>query len=342
GHGYHPAGLPALRAALAALHTRLGLPTTADQIVVTQGAQQAIALSARLLVQPGDLVAVESPTYPGAIDVYSRAGARFATVGGDSAGVRPEDVARGVRARAPRLVYVVPTGHNPRGTVLPAARRRELARLAEATGTWLVEDETLAFTVYGPGPPPAPVAAHGDGRHTLTVGSLSKVLWGGLRLGWIRGPAPAVARLGRLKAAHDLGNDSLSQVVALRLLGRLDEITVARRRTLADGAARACELLAAALPDWEVRPPNAGLSLWVRLPEGTGDGFAPVAARHGVRVLPGSAASPDEAHLDHIRLAVTPAPDRLCAAVERLARAWHEHRSATPGVQAAWSTSVGR
>jgi DNA-binding transcriptional MocR family regulator len=324
GHGYHPAGLPALRERLAALHSAHGLPTTADQIVVTLGAQQGVALTARLLVQPGDVVAVESPTYPGAIDVYSRAGARFATMGGDSAGLLPDEVERVVAATGPRLVYVVPTGHNPRGTVLPDHRRRALAAVADDRDTWLVEDECLAWLAYDRDGPPLPVAAHGRDRRILTICSLSKVLWGGLRLGWVRAPEPAAARLSRLKAALDLGNSAVSQMVVLGLFDRIETIAAARRRSLAAGARLLRELLAEAVPGWTSRPPDGGLSLWVRLPEGTGDAFAPVALRHGVRVLPGSAASPDEAHVDHLRLAVSLPPDRLRLASRRLAAAWDE------------------
>lgn len=327
GHGYHPAGLPALRERLAALHTAHGVPTTADQIVVTGGAQQAVALTARLLVQPGDVVAVESPTYPGAIDAYSRAGARFVTMAGDGAGVLPDEVGRAL-ARAPRLVYVVPSGHNPRGTVLPDHRRRALAALADRHDAWLVEDECLAWCVYDHDGPPLPIAAHGRAGRVLTIGSLSKLLWGGLRLGWIRGPAPAVARIGRLKAAIDLGNCAVSQALTLGLLDRIEAIAAKRRRQLAAGAGLLCGLLAESLPGWRVRPPAGGLSLWVRLPAGTGDAFAPVALRHGVRVLPGSAASPDEADLDHLRLAVSLPPATLRLAVDRLAGAWAEFAGA--------------
>jgi DNA-binding transcriptional regulator YhcF (GntR family) len=164
GHGYHPSGLPALRERLAAVHTDLGLPTRADQIVVTLGAQQAIALTARLLVRPGDAVAVESPTYPGAIDVYSRAGARFVTVAGDSAGVDPDDLARAMAGTGARVAYVVPTGHNPRGTVLPDQRRRRVAAVVDAADRWLVEDECLAWCTHGGDGPPRPVAAYGFSR----------------------------------------------------------------------------------------------------------------------------------------------------------------------------------
>jgi DNA-binding transcriptional MocR family regulator len=250
---------------------------------------------------------------------------------GDSAGVRPDEVARVLPTASPRLVYLVPTGQNPRGTVLPDQRRRELARLVGAHGdAWLVEDETHAWTAYEASGPTVPIAAHGPAERVLTIGSFSKVLWGGLRLGWIRGPAPVVARIGRLKAAQDLGNGAVSQAVVLALLDRVGAIARARRRALAGGAGLLVRLLGELLPSWQVRPPEAGLSLWARLPTGTGDAFAPVALRHGVRVLPGSAASPDEAHLDHLRLAVSQPPDRLVTAAVRLARAWYEYAGDSP------------
>src|SRR4029453_13028266 len=116
------------------------------------------------------------------------------------------------------------------------------------------EDECLAWAVYGLDGPPLPIAAHGRDRRVLTIGSLSKVLWGGLRIGWIRGPAPAVARVGRLKAAIDLGNCAVSQALTLGLFDRIEAIAAERRRQLAAGAGLLCGLLAEAVPSWEGRP----------------------------------------------------------------------------------------
>ena len=323
GHGYHPPGLPALRERLAELHTERGVPTDPDQILVTTGAQQALSLVAQHLVAPGDVVAVEAPTYPGAIDVWSRVGARFAALAGDSAGVVPAHVRRIVDEQVPEVVYVVPTGQNPRGTVVPPARRRELAAIADRAACWLVEDEALAWTVHDGAGPPLPIAAFATGGRVLTLGSLSKLFWGGLRLGWVRGDAATISQLGRLKAALDLGSDSLTQAVALSLLDRVDEIAAVRRRALASSARLVTGLLADRLPDWQVRPPEAGLSLWVRLPGGDADDLATVALRHGVRVLPGTAASPVESAAPHLRLAISLPPAQLREAVDRLAAAWH-------------------
>src|SRR5690606_17475447 len=140
------------------------------------------------------------------------------------------DVARVIEHARPRLVYLVPTAHNPTGTILPAHRRSELARLADASDTWLVEDESLASLTFGREAPPQPIAGHSRTGNVLTIGSMSKVFWGGLRLGWIRAPERIAARLGRLKAAHDLGNCAVSQVIGLDLIDHLDEVTAVRRR----------------------------------------------------------------------------------------------------------------
>ena len=340
GHGYHPLGLPALRRRLAELHTTAGLPTDPAQIVVTLGAQQAIALTARLLVRPGDVVAVESPTYPGAIDAYSRAGARFATIATDTGGARPPDVARVIEHTGPRLVYLIPTAHNPTGTILPEHRRSEIAHLAEESGTWLVEDESLARLTFDR-PAPTPVASHSRTGDVITIGSMSKVLWGGLRLGWIRAPEPVAARLGRLKAAQDLGNCSVSQVIVLDLIDQIDGITTAHRKLLADRCTLLCDRLASLVPDWSFRRPEGGLSLWVQLPAGAGDDLAATALDFGVGVLPGSAASADETHLDHLRLSFADTPDRLETAAGRLADAWSAHHGQERPVDPSTSLAIG-
>lgn len=340
GHGYHPLGLPALRHRLAELHTAAGVPTETSQIVVTLGGQQAIALAARLLVSPGDVVALESPTYPGAIDAFSRAGARFATVDVDTGGARPADIARVIGSAHPRLVYLVPTAHNPTGSVMPDHRREEIAQLVDMTGTWLVEDDSLGPLVFS-GHVSRPIAARVRTDNVLTIGSLSKVLWGGLRLGWVRAAPPVAARLGRLKAAQDLGNCSVSQVIALDLLDDLETVLDIRRRTLSERADLLSGQLHDLLPDWEFRQPAGGLSLWIRLPTGTGDDFATTALKHGVGVLAGSAAAADESQLDRIRISYADTPDRLVEAAHRLQAAWTAHLASGPASDPVIAMALG-
>jgi DNA-binding transcriptional MocR family regulator len=325
GHGYQPHGIPALRDAIAARYTAAGWPTTAAEITITHGSQHGIALASRMLVHSGDVVAVESPTYPGAIDVLARDGARFATVPLDGGGARVDRLARIADEQELRLAYLVPTCHNPAGMVLPSSRRREVAAIVDAhPDLWLLEDETLAALRFDGdadagrlAPPPIASLLHGD--RFIVVGSFAKVVWGGLRVGWIRASASTIARIGRLRAALDLGGSAVAQLVALRCV---DNDLTALRSTLAGRAAFLAARIREELPEWRFVDPAGGLSLWCQLPFGTGDDLAAAGLAHGVSVLPGSAASVDEVHLDHIRISFGHPEDVLDAAVARLAKAW--------------------
>ncbi|TDD29619.1 PLP-dependent aminotransferase family protein, partial [Nonomuraea terrae] len=165
--GYAPAGHPALRAALAAYYTGRGLPTAPEEIIVTTGAQQALTLLTGLLVAPGDTVLAETPTYPGALEVFRHA----------AAVVKPATSIEDIRRR-PALAYFVPTARNPDGAVMDVPSRRRLATLAAAHDVPLVDDEVLAELCFS-GETPPPVAAFGRGEQVITVGSLSKLVWGG-------------------------------------------------------------------------------------------------------------------------------------------------------------------
>lgn len=322
-HGYQPAGLRSLRQRLAELHTAAGLPTRAGQVVVTTGAQQAIVLATQVLVRAGDAVVIERPTYPGAIEAFARAGAHLVGIDVDGAGARVEDLAAAAKAHDARVAYVVATCHNPTGAVMPEGRRRAFAALAEQ-GLVVIDDASVAHLTFE-GDPPPPIAAFARAEApVLTVGSLSKLLWGGLRVGWVRAPQPLAAQLARAKASTDIGSSALAQVVALRALEDYDRIAKALRVQQADRARLLQRLLTERLPGWRFTPPAGGLSLWVELPCSTADAFAPVAARHGVVFLPGSAASVDDAHPRHLRLSFALDPDRLDEGVRRLAAAWAE------------------
>jgi DNA-binding transcriptional MocR family regulator len=323
-HGYLPAGLPELRRAIAERMEARGLRTREDQILVTSGAQQAIGLVASLFLQRGDAVALESPTYLGAMDVFTNAGAHLVPLPVGDRGVRP-DALRDVVARVgPRLAYLVPTFHNPTGSVVSEAARREIARIADETDVPIVEDDALADLTLGAEPPP-PIAAFSREGPVITVGSLSKVLWGGLRIGWIRAPEPILARLTRLKILTDLGCSILSQLAAVELLSRIDAIRRSRRREVRTKYALMARLLKSRLPSWSWTPPAGGLSLWVRLPHGDATGFAQIALRHGVAVVPGPLASPDSAGADRLRLPFVHDAETMTEGVERLARAWRAY-----------------
>ncbi|WP_143446638.1 aminotransferase-like domain-containing protein [Kibdelosporangium aridum] len=320
--GYHPLGYYELRAALADRFTARGLPTKPGQILVTTGAQQALALLARLFVAPGDRVVVETPTYPGALEAFRESTADFVPVPvGDADGL-----VRAMRAR-PAAVYVIPTHHNPTGSVMSTLTRQRLAAEAAELGVRLIEDEVLAdlsFTDEAP----LPVAAHGP---AVTIGSLSKVVWGGLRIGWVRASESVIMQLARLKAVHDLGSNYIGQVAAVSLVSSLDALRADRVSALYAQHAQLCASLREHLPSWEFTPAAGGQSLWVRLPHGDAVSFAQLALRHGVAVLPGGSLDASGASKEFLRIPFLEPADVLAGAVVSLASAWREYNPGVPG-----------
>jgi DNA-binding transcriptional MocR family regulator len=337
--GYLPLGLPALRRAIARHLTAKGLPSSEEQILVTNGAQQAIHLLATHFVSRGDAVVVENPTYITGIDVFAGAGARLLTVPVGSDGVDVGAVADALARGGVRLVYVMPTFHNPTGALVPEPARRELAALADRHGVPLVEDDTLADLSLSGEPPPS-VGAFARSGSVFSVGSLSKLIWGGLRIGWIRAEESVVLRLARLRIVTDLGSSILGQLLATRLLERAEAITRARRRQAAESLDHLSALLARHLPTWSFARPMGGLSLWVRLPHGDASAFADVALRHGVAVVPGSTASPDRSFADHLRIPFVLGPARMEEGVRRLAAAWDVYAPAAQHRRAALEVIV--
>jgi DNA-binding transcriptional MocR family regulator len=321
--GYDPFGLPRLRVAIAGYLDRLGVPTDPDQVLVTNGAQQAVHLVASQIGGPGNAVALENPTYIGAIDAFRTTGNRLLPMPVDPDGPRV-DVAGLLAASAPvRLAYVVPTFHNPTGVTMPEARRRELARSAGEHGFQVVEDLTPDATL-GVGVPP-PIAAFDPGDRVITIGSLSKLAWGGLRIGWIRAPRADIDRVVAGKIVADHATSLITQAIAARVLDRVDEVAAWTNAAAAERRAVLTETLAERLPEWTWQMPKGGLSLWVGLPDADAVQYSRLAARHGVIVRPGPLASPDGGFRDHIRIAYGTDVDRLREGVDRLAAAWAEY-----------------
>lgn len=325
GPGYHPSGLPVLREAIADYLTGAGLPTAQDEILVTTGAHQGLVLVTELYVSPGATVVVESPNWPGCLDVFRAAGARLATVPLDEEGPEVRAVSDVLRERKPALLYLMPTYHNPTGVLMSPARRRRVAELAAEHEVAVLEDNVYMTYHSESGVIPAPLAAYAPpGTEMLSLGSLAKAVWGGLRIGWVRGPAEIVQRLARRKVLADIGSPVLDQALAARLLPRLDQILASRAKELGLQLDHVDGLLRERLPSWRWRRPDGGGALWVELPGVDAMAFAQVAIRHGVDVVPGSVMDPGGGHGDHIRLPFTFAPEVLDELVHRLARAWAE------------------
>lgn len=318
--GYHPRGLPALSAAIAGYYSDLGLPTDVNQVLVTTGATQAIGLIAQLYLSRNAVVVVESPSWPGCLDILRSKGVQLIGVPMDSEGIRPDALHAAITEHRPKLVFVMPTFHNPTGTLMSAARRRQVAQLVGRFGVPLLED--IAY-VAGPGADLPPIAVDGAGRaEILTVSGLSKAVWGGLRVGWVRAPAVVIDRLAREKALADLGSAVLDQALAARLLPRVGEIARSRDQMRRDRLEAVSTLLREQIPVWRWAVPDGGPALWIELPDTDARAFASVALRHGVEVVAGHSTDPSGAHDSYIRLAYTFPHQMLAEVVTRLASAW--------------------
>ncbi len=321
-HGYTPLGLPDLRHGLADRLSARGIPTSADQILITQGAQGAIQLITAAFVRAGDHVVVETPTYPGALELLSRAGAAIDGIPRDHAGPRPNLFARALDAGDVALTLLVPTCHNPTGTTMSERRRHEILAAVREHDVMLVEDLTMADTSFAGTAPPDLVALAPD--RTIAIGSFSKVLWGGLRVGWIRADPATILRLGRLRTAQDMGTGILDQAACLAALPRLDEIIAGRRAMARERHDVLRDALTEELPEWEIGRCDGGYGLWIRLPRANAAQVVAAALRHGVGIVAGSVGAVDDRHLDHVRVCFTLEPDLLVEAAGRLRRAWDE------------------
>jgi DNA-binding transcriptional MocR family regulator len=327
---FYPRGMPALREVLAERYTRRGLPTEPDQIVVTTGAQQALNLVAQLFLDRPAATVVEHPGYAGCLDVMRVAGARLLQAPLDDHGVDMRAVRALVREHRPRLIYVMPSYHNPTGVMMTPTRRRELAEFAAEFDIPVVEDS--AYTGLRSPQEPPPLAAYAPaGAEVLTLESLDKIAWAGLRLGWMRAPAEIAARLGRRKVLQDLGSPLFEQAVAIRLLAREETLDRARTALLEGRLALAERRLAERMPEWRWRRPDGGAALWIELPEGSDARvLAQMALRHGVEIVPETPGPHGEGNATHFRLPFTLPEPRLDVALDRLARAWDELRRHGP------------
>ncbi|GHF50370.1 DNA-binding transcriptional MocR family regulator [Deinococcus metalli] len=327
---YHPHGLPELRAVLAEVYTREGLATRPEQVVVTSGAQQAISLIAATVLRRGDHALLETPTYFGAIDVFRAAGAELHGVPVGERGVNPDDFARVVRAHRPRLAFLTPTYHNPTGTVLSPRDRGRVAGVIADEALPTIEDDTLYDLGFTDTPPPARLSTHAPGAPIVNVGSLSKLYWAGLRVGWMRVPDAYAGPLGQAKTLADFGGSLPAQHIALHLLSDLDTLRRDRREQVRAARDLLAGLLRAHLPEWSFRTPDGGQYLWIELPTPGASRFTHLAAPYGVRLFPGASMGVEPLPDRYLRLPFTLDPERLPDAVLRLRAAWAEFR-ARPG-----------
>ncbi len=323
GSGYDPVGIPVLRAAIADRYRARGLPTSPDQIMVTLGAQYAIALLARTLLGRGDRVLVESPSYPHAYEALRDAGGRLVPVGVTTEGGWDERGLEQAMARtSPALGYLMPDFHNPTGQSMSAELRERVLALAERHGTTLIADETMAeLAIDGPGPV-LPFAASPHGlAEPISIGSVGKTVWGGLRIGWIRADRTTIQRLVRARAAGDLGTPVLEQLVVADLLGDYAVILRQRAVQLRAGRAELIRLLGEHLPQWSVPHAAGGLTAWVNIGSPVSSQLTLAARGEGLQIAAGPRFGLDGAFERFLRIPFCHPPRETERAVVALAAA---------------------
>ncbi|MFF9340005.1 PLP-dependent aminotransferase family protein [Streptomyces sp. NPDC014773] len=317
-------GDPGLREAVAARLTVRGLATAADDLLVTTGSQQALTLLATALLEPGAVVLVEDPCYLAALQCFGFAGARVVPVPTDEDGIIPEALDEIAAREKPVLLYVIPTFQNPTGRTLPLARRTAVAEAAARHGFWIAEDDPYGELRFDGEPVPLLAGLPAAADRTVLLGSFSKVMAPGLRLGYLRAPAVLRRACVIAKQAADLHTSTVDQAAVARYLRDRDldahvagmrAAYRARRDAMLDG-------LPAALPEgsrWN--RPEGGMFVWATLPEGRdATALLPAAVDRNVAYVPGApffSGTPDPASL---RLSFTThTPAEIAEGLRRLA-----------------------
>src|SRR5215469_682233 len=318
GDGATGGSLSTLTELLAHYLTRSGLATRPDQLTLTSGAMAGLGLVLDVASPASGLAVTETPTYPGALRILSQRNRRTR---GWPAGVAhwdPGYLARLMRAGQPGVLYVQPDGHNPTGATMPPSTRETITRTA-AAGWLIVADETMR-PLHLAGDIAASLAA-GDHR-VIVVSSLSKTVWGGLHLGWVRAPATTTRHLRSAAAAAGAGPSALDQITAAQLLPSLDSIIQRRTRLLAENLQHLEERLRGigqAGVRWHT--PASGITLWLDLHPRSCYEVVQECARLGVLLEPASTYAVDGRDDRHLRLPFTVPPPALDQVADTLVQA---------------------
>jgi len=328
-------GYPALREQLAHFMASKGASGVAPQdLIVTTGSQQALDLIGKTLIDPGDKVIVEGPTFLATIQCFRLYGADLVSAPIDGNGVDVDRLEQLIAEHRPKLVYLIPTFGNPSGAMLSLERRKRVLELAVKYQTVIVEDDPYGDLYFGDAPPPSLLAlseqAPGSRELLVHCGSLSKVLSPGLRVGWMVAPPELLARATMCKQFSDAHTSTFAQATAARYLkaGRMPATLARVRSVYAQRAGIMCEALSAELGDAVTFvEPRGGLFVWARLTGAGGkvaDGklFAQKAIEQGVAFVPGAPFYCSRPDIATLRLSFATAdPDKIREGMARLGRA---------------------
>lgn len=312
-----------------------GIRAPTDQILITNGSQQGIDLVAKILLDPGDVVAVENPSYLAALQVFSGYEVDFEVVGSDDDGMKVEALEALIARRKPKLIYIVADFHNPKGTSLSLERRKLLVELAARHGIAILEDDPYGELRFRGERQPSLMALD-DAGVVLQLGTFSKTLAPGMRIGWLTGPKALMRGATTAKQAADLHSATLAQRAAASLLAEFDYDAHLRKIRTVYG--QRCVAMLDALEKhmpagtrWTI--PDGGLFIWVRLPTGMrSDELLVPAVEQKVAFVPGSPFFAKEPQHEYLRLNFSNRPSELIeVGMERLGRV----------VRAAMETRVG-
>ncbi|MFF5471384.1 PLP-dependent aminotransferase family protein [Streptomyces achromogenes] len=311
----------ALRTRIAGLYTAQGLATDGGHLLLTGGADAALSLLSAAYLRPNSRVVLDSPTYPGALALFRGAGARLVAQPLTPTGWDLPALNDTLATIRPSLTYLVADFHNPTGLLMSEEDRAELRRRLRAHDTLVVFDETMRdLDLREDAAPPARGGAHAGDRRVVYVGSLSKSLWPGLRVGWIRAHPDVVRRLAEHPLAGALAPSPFDRLVAARLLERREAVVGRRRAQLREQRDHLAARLSA-LPWCRFEVPQGGLSLWLELLDTDSRRLTDLAAPRGLALTPGFHFSPDGALDRYLRLPFTLPPEVLDTVVDRLSEA---------------------
>lgn len=322
--GYSLDGLADLRERIAARYTQRGLPTDPSQIVVTSGAMHALTLITAAFGERGRAAIVEQPTFPHAMEALRRVGMRLVPTPVTPEGWDLAHLAGRIRETRPGIVYTIADLHNPTGATMPDLERAKLAATARSVGALVIVDETCVELDVDRGWTPHPFASHGP---AISIGSMSKLAWGGLRIGWIRADAPHVERLLAVRPSFDLGSPLLEQCIATELLDDMEGLLEHTRRRLAAGRASVRAGLATHLPGVVMPEVPGGLAAWVDLGSPISTNLSLAAREHGLLLPPGPRFTATGVLDRFARIPITWEPEVMDAAMDRLGMAWRDLRA---------------
>ncbi|MFI5167005.1 MAG: PLP-dependent aminotransferase family protein [Thermoanaerobaculales bacterium] len=315
-------GLSGFREAICQLLVARGIQCTPAEVLITSGSQQGLDLVSRVFLEPGDTVVVEEPSFFGALQIFRRVPVRLLGVPVDGEGMRTDMLEALLGRQRPKLIYTLPTFQNPSGSVMSLARRRHLLELAYRFQVPVLEDDPYADLRYDGAPLPS-LAALDEHAHVLYLSSFSKVLFPGMRIGFVAAPRVAVRQLALAKQAMDLHSSTSGQFLLERFIRdghyarhvKMVRGHYQRRRDFMDAALRR-----EAPGDVSWIKPTGGFYFWCRFPNGIAQArLLAKAAEGGVSYLPGDTCFATEPSDNYLRLNFTfPAPEEIGEGVKRL------------------------